>query len=229
VEVARYQRRLPPSTLPFPLRQSACSTSHQRRSRPVASGKRSDRPELAKALAVAKKGKATLVIAKLDRLARNVAFIANLMESKVPFVAVDRPNAKAFELHIYAAMAEEEGRAISARTKAALAAAKARGVKLGNPKNFVGAQAKGLAASKRRAQAFAATVLPSIREIGAEGITTLAGIAAELNRHRIVTERGSDWHAMSVARVLGRAARSSPSVSCSERSRWSPWMTRSCA
>ncbi len=98
----------------------------------VESGKRSDRPELARALAACRKRKATLVIARLDRLGRNVHFISGLMQSGVPFLVCDRPNAKPFELHIYAALAEEETRAISARTKAALQAAKARGVRLGN-------------------------------------------------------------------------------------------------
>ena len=98
------------------------------------SGKRSDRPELTRAIAACRAHRATLLIAKLDWLARNVAFIAGLMESGVPFVAADMPNATSFMLHVYAAMAEAEGKAISARTKAALAAAKVRGVKLGNPR-----------------------------------------------------------------------------------------------
>src|SRR6267378_4434800 len=97
----------------------------------IESGKRSDRPELQAALATCKRHKATLIIAKLDRLARNVAFIANLMESGVEFVAVDNPHASKLMLHMLAAFAEHEREQISSRTKAALAAAKARGVKLG--------------------------------------------------------------------------------------------------
>ena len=97
----------------------------------VESGRKSARPELAKALALCKRCKATLIIARLDRLARNVHFISGLMETKVKFVACDMPEATPFMLHIYAAVAQEEARAISARTKAALAAAKARGVRLG--------------------------------------------------------------------------------------------------
>ncbi|RYZ15747.1 MAG: recombinase family protein, partial [Myxococcaceae bacterium] len=97
------------------------------------SGKRVDRPELVRALVTCRAHKATLLIARLDRLARNVAFIAGLMETGVPFLACDMPTATPFMLHVYAAMAEAEGKAISARTKVALAAAKARGVKLGNP------------------------------------------------------------------------------------------------
>ena len=97
----------------------------------IESGRRNDRPQLALAIADAKKHKAKLVIAKLDRLARNVHFVSGLMETNVDFVAVDMPTADRFMLHVYAAMAEEEGRRISQRTKAALAAAKARGIKLG--------------------------------------------------------------------------------------------------
>jgi DNA invertase Pin-like site-specific DNA recombinase len=100
----------------------------------VAEFKRSDRPELAKAIAACKKRKAKLVIAKLDRLSRNVHFISGLMERKVDFVACDMPSANAFMINIYAAVAQEERRIISERTKASLAAARARGVKLGGPK-----------------------------------------------------------------------------------------------
>src|SRR6478672_8252942 len=101
----------------------------------VESGKRSDRPELGKALAHARRSKATLVVAKLDRLARNVAFLSALMESKVAFLACDNPYANDLTLHILAAVAEAEVKAISARTKAALAAAKARGTKLGSARS----------------------------------------------------------------------------------------------
>src|SRR5262249_4207752 len=100
----------------------------------VESGKRSDRPELTKAIGVCKRHKAKLVIAKLDRLSRNLAFIATLMESGVEFIAVDNPHANKLTIHILAAVAQHEREMISARTSAALKAAKARGKRLGNPK-----------------------------------------------------------------------------------------------
>src|SRR5436190_16360184 len=100
----------------------------------VESGKRADRPQLAAALAACRKHKAKLVIAKLDRLSRNLAFVATVMESGVEFVAVDNPHANKLTIHILAAVAEHERAMISERTKAALAAAKRRGKRLGNPK-----------------------------------------------------------------------------------------------
>ena len=168
----------------------------------VESGKRSDRPELARALAACRKRKATLVIARLDRLGRNVHFISGLMQSGVPFLVCDRPNAKPFELHIYAALAEEETRAISARTKAALQAAKARGVRLGNPTNLDEAARLGSAANQERARQWADNIMPVIAQIQATGITTLEGIAKELNARNMKTSRGGEWHRTSVMRVL---------------------------
>jgi DNA invertase Pin-like site-specific DNA recombinase len=127
----------------------------------VESGKKSDRPELQTALAACKRHKATLIIAKLDRLARNVAFMANLMESGVEFVAVDNPHASKLMLHMLAAFAEHEREQISSRTKAALAAAKARGVKLGKQGHILAAE------NKREASEFAkglaATLQDSLR------------------------------------------------------------------
>ena len=102
----------------------------------IETGKRADRPELAKAIAHSKRAKATLVIAKLDRLARNVHFLSGLMESRVDFVCCDNPHANRLTLHILAAVAEDEARRISERTKAALAAYKARGGRLGTPGNL---------------------------------------------------------------------------------------------
>ncbi len=136
--------------------------------------------------------------------ARNVAFIANLMESRVPFVCCDRPNAKPFELHIYAAMAEEEARAISQRTKEALAMARARGVRLGAPDPLKGS-AKGVKSLKEKADKYAANVLPILERIRTSGVTTLAGIAEELNTRNVKTARGGRWQATTVHRALARA------------------------
>ena len=171
----------------------------------VESGKRTDRPELAKALAACKKHKAKLVIAKLDRLARNVHFISGLMESGVDFVAVDMPEANKLTVHILAAVAEHEREMISQRTKAALAAAKERGVKLGNPTNLSEARSKSLEARSDQADQFAANVLPVINSIRASGANTLREIAEALNNRGIKPARSGSWHAASVKRVLDRS------------------------
>lgn len=129
------------------------------------SGKRSDRPELALALELCRRKRATLLIAKLDRLSRSVAFISNLMESRVEFRAVDMPEASRLTIHILAAVAEHERAMISDRTKAAMAQAKLRGVKLGNPRLNNGEAAK---ANVRAADAFASKVYPFVEEMIAE-------------------------------------------------------------
>lgn len=173
--------------------------------REVESGKRCDRPELKAALAMCRQTGATLVIAKLDRLARNVHFISGLMESGVEFVACDMPTANRLTLHIMAAMAEHEGRAISDRTRSALAAAKARGVVLGG---YRGKGAPNLATRLKAAQtlAKAATeraelVRPVLDELRANGIKSLAALANELTARRIATPRGGRWSAMAVKRL----------------------------
>lgn len=171
----------------------------------VESGKRSDRPELAKALTACRKQKATLVIARLDRLGRNVHFISGLMQSGVAFRVCDRPNAKPFELHIFAALAEEETRAISSRTKVALQAAKVRGIRLGNPRNLAEVARAGSAANQKRARRWASNIMPMIEHIQAGGVTTLEGIAKELNERNVRTARGGEWHKTSVARVIRMA------------------------
>jgi DNA invertase Pin-like site-specific DNA recombinase len=177
----------------------------------VESGKRNDRPALADALRLCRKHRATLVIAKLDRLARNVAFISNLMESGVEFVAADMPLADKFMLHIYSAIAEQEALAISKRTKVALAAAKARGTRLGGRRvsserwaeiGFAARMAKSAEADKRAAT----LVLPVIHELQAAGATSLRQIAAGLNERNIPTPRDGEWSAVQVQRAL-RAAR----------------------
>ena len=169
----------------------------------VESGKRSDRPELVKALEACRRHKARLVIAKLDRLSRNLAFIATLMESGVQFVAVDNEHATPLTIHILAAVAQHERTMISERTKAALAAAKRRDVRLGNPAPAKAAKA-GAAAVNAKAKRFAANVLPVIREIQAGGITTHA-VADKLNERRLTTARGRSWSHRRVGEVLGRS------------------------
>jgi DNA invertase Pin-like site-specific DNA recombinase len=169
----------------------------------VESGKRNDRPELGRALALCRKHKATLIIAKLDRLARNVAFIANLMESGVDFIAVDMPSATRLTIHILAAVAEHEREMISARTKAALQARKARGDRLGAPDPTIGS-AVGVARLKGRAAARAENVMPIIDSVRSSGVETLAGIAAALNARGIKSARGGTWHPATVARLIAR-------------------------
>lgn len=168
----------------------------------VESGRRSDRPELAKALGAARKAKATLLIAKLDRLARNVAFIATMMDAGVDFVACDQPFASRLTLHILAAVAEDEARRISERTKAALAAAKARGIKLGSP---VAAKTVAMARAARSSYTARAneTRRAVIRDIQSSGVTTLAGIARSLEARGIKTPMGrQEWRPVQVARLL---------------------------
>jgi DNA invertase Pin-like site-specific DNA recombinase len=170
----------------------------------VESGKRNDRPQLQAAQAACKKHKATLVIAKLDRLSRNVHFISGLMEAGTKFVAVDNPVANKLTVHILAAVAEDERERISARTKAALQAAKARGQVLGNPR-LADARAEVNAARQEAAGAFAVAVLPIIREIQKSGVSSLRGVAKALSARDIKTARGGDWTAGRVADILRRA------------------------
>jgi DNA invertase Pin-like site-specific DNA recombinase len=164
----------------------------------IESGKRNDRPNLQAALAACKRQKAILIIAKLDRLARNVAFIANLMESGVEFVAVDNPHASKLMLHMLAAFAEHEREQISARTKAALAAAKARGVKLGTHGPILAAE------RKREASEFAESLVGIIGEIRSQGVTTIRGIRDELNRREVRSASGGGWHIPTVYRLMVR-------------------------
>ena len=164
----------------------------------VESGRRDNRPQLAAALALCRQRKAVLVIAKLDRLARSVAFISNLMESGVEFVAVDMPQANRLTLHILAAVAEHEREMISQRTRAALAAAKARGTQLGNPRPDL---KKATAAASEAAAHFRLRVSPLMTLLKSQG-RSLREIAAELNSRQIVSSRGRRWHPASVSAVL---------------------------
>ncbi|KQO49550.1 recombinase family protein [Methylobacterium sp. Leaf85] len=173
----------------------------------VESGTRSDRTQLAAALAACRLHKATLVIAKLDRLARNVAFVSALMEAGVDFIAVDFPQANRLTIHILAAVAEHEAKAISDRTKSALAAAKARGTVLGGFRGRAGTPGdleRARASRTASADQYAADLAGTIATLQAGGITSLWGIAKALNAKRITTPRGSGWSASQVQRVLKR-------------------------
>ena len=175
----------------------------------VESGKRDDRPKLEAALKECRIRNAKLIVAKLDRLARNVAFISRLMDSGVDFVAADLPEANRLTIHILAAMAEYEREQISKRTKAALAAAKTRGVKLGNPQNATEAgRAKGINESRKvrtsNADQFAERLLDTILDIQDGGTTDHRGMAMELNEREITTPRGGQWQAAQVWRVCQR-------------------------
>jgi DNA invertase Pin-like site-specific DNA recombinase len=166
----------------------------------VESGRKSERPQLLAALAECRRRKAVLVIAKLDRLARNVHFISGLMNSDVEFVAVDNPTASRLTIHILAAVAEHEREMISERTKAALTAAKARGIKLGNPR-----------AAEALIKARAAIVTPPVDPVTLDIMTELRlqgftynSIASRLNAMRLNTPRGYQWYGGTVDRVLSR-------------------------
>lgn len=178
----------------------------------VESGRKSDRPQLAAALRHCRATGAVLAVAKLDRLARDVAFLSNLMNSGVEFVAVDFPEANRLTLHIMAAVAEYEARITSERTRAALQAAKARGQRLGNPhgadalRRADRGNAAAVQAVQAQAQDRAATLHDMVQDIQAGGVTSLAGIAAELTQRGARTARGGLWHASSVKRLLTRLA-----------------------
>jgi DNA invertase Pin-like site-specific DNA recombinase len=170
----------------------------------VESGKRKERPELAKAIAVCRKLKATLVIAKLDRLARNAAFVLNLKDSGVDFVAVDAPHANRLTITILAAVAEQERDWISERTKAGLAAAARRGVKLGNPNLDDTIRAKAIAVNQAQRLAFALKLAPALREIQKAGVTTLRGMAECLNARGCQTAMGKAFTRQAVAKLKRR-------------------------
>ena len=170
----------------------------------VESGKRSDRPELARALAMARRKKATLLVAKLDRLARNTHFITSLQQSGVSFRAADMPQANEFMVQILAAVAEYEARLISERTKAGLASARLRGVRLGKPENLARGNHAAARLNAARALAVAARMRPVLEALAAEGAATAAEQARQLNARGYVTERGCQWHATTVQRMRRR-------------------------
>lgn len=173
----------------------------------VESGKRADRPQLAKAIEACRLYGARLVVAKLDRLSRDPDFLRGLERAGVEFVAADMPNANKLTIGIMALVAEQEREAISARTKAALQAAKARGKVLGGYRGKAFSEADHAAASaarKAKGDAQANRFAPAIAEIQAGGITSASGIAKALNERGIPTARGGEWQAVQVQRVLGR-------------------------
>src|SRR5712691_10710051 len=153
----------------------------------------------------ARKSKCPVLVAKLDRLSRDVHFISGLMSHRVPFIVAELgADADPFMLHLYAALAEKERALISARTRAALAAKKAQGVKLGNPRNMPEAAAKGRDAQRAAADQFAANALPVIESIKAAGVTSFGAIAKALNARGIRTARGGRWDSTTVLNLLGR-------------------------
>ena len=179
----------------------------------VESGRRKGRPRLAAALESCRVLSATLVIARLDRLARNVAFVSNLMESGAEFVAADMPAVNRLTVHVLAAVAEEEARMVGARTKAALAAAKSRGVRLGNPRLLVGGDpelsARGNAAQRENASRRAAMVAPYIEQARRAGAATLQELADALMARGVPAPRGGQrWSPAQVRRVVLAATRS---------------------
>lgn len=182
----------------------------------VESGKRADRPKLAAALAACRLHRATLVIAKLDRLSRNVGFIAGIMDSGVDFVACDSPMASRLTLHILAAMAEHEAATISSRTKAALAAAKARGVRLGNPNGAAAlragcreAAAASAAARRETAMARVSAMEPILTQLRADGFSTPCAAARELNQRGVPAPGGGVWYPQQIRRDAARVAAAS--------------------
>jgi DNA invertase Pin-like site-specific DNA recombinase len=182
----------------------------------VESGRRRDRPELAKALHHAKVTGATVVIAKLDRLSRNAAFLLQLQDSGVKFQAADMPEACHLTVGILALVAQQEREAVSARTKAALAVAKARGTKLGNPNGAAALRradrgnAAAIDALIARADHHAWDLSPVIATLKAEGHSSLPSLARALNEREMRTLRGGKWHPSSVRNLLHRLNRVQP-------------------
>lgn len=165
-----------------------------------------NRPQLRAAIKMAKDNQATLLIAKIDRLARNVHFVSGLMESKAKFVACDMPEANDFTVHIMAAMAEQEAKAISTRTKDRLAYLKSQGVQLGNPNNgSAGQTMKAAAGRSKKADEYVQSIKDDIEFWQKKGYGSLKGLAEVLTRAKVPTSRGhTQWNATQVKRVLER-------------------------
>lgn len=170
----------------------------------VESGKKNNRPKLHAALRECRRRKATLVIARLDRLARNACFLLQLRDSTIEFIAADNPGMNKLVVGVLAVVAEDESDRTSARTKAALAEAKRRGTKLGSPCPEKGSRL-GIAAIRANVSAHDANVMPIIREIQQAGVTSLLGIAGALNARGVKTRRGGEWFAASVRRLIARS------------------------
>jgi DNA invertase Pin-like site-specific DNA recombinase len=176
----------------------------------VESGKSNDRPELIEALHLAKVTGATLLIAKLDRLSRNAAFLLTLRDSGVRFVAADMPDANDLTVGIMSLVAQQEREAISKRTGDALQVAKARGAKLGNPNGAAALRragkgnTAGLKAIKDGADHHALNLAPVVEALRSEGVSSLGGIAAALNQRGMLTPRGGRWHKSSVSNLVAR-------------------------
>jgi DNA invertase Pin-like site-specific DNA recombinase len=165
------------------------------------------RPQLAAALAAARSAKCSVVVSKLDRLSRDVAFVSGLMAQRVPFIVAELGrDADPFMLHLYAALAEKERRLISERTRAALAAKRANGAKLGNP-SVVAAGSLGRGAQTTAADEFVAGLMPVVEAIRSTGSTTLEAITQALNQRGIRSARGGKWHVSSVSNLLVRASK----------------------
>jgi DNA invertase Pin-like site-specific DNA recombinase len=175
----------------------------------VETGKGADalerRPQMAAALIAGKTAKCPVIVAKLDRLSRDVAFIAGLMAQRAPFIVAELgADADPFMLHLYAALAEKERRLISERTRSALAQRKAQGARLGNRSNSAEAAALGRKVQVEEAAAFAANVIPIIESVRASGVRDLRGLAAALNNRGVRTARGGRWHVSNVKNLVDR-------------------------
>lgn len=179
----------------------------------IESGGRNDRPELSEALRLAKLAGAVLVIAKLDRLSRSVAFLSALQESGARFIAADMPEADELTVHILAAVAQRERKAISQRTKEALAAAKARGTKLGNPNGAAPLRRAGkgnraaLEARRKAVDGRCEELAGEIARLRENGLKSLRELAEGLNARGIEAPRGGAWHPSGVSRLLTRLNR----------------------